>query len=98
MTRPRSAAEVTAETQYDPAPIMVHIDASDDFLTGAVVDLIHGVGAKVYANAFLSADVEAIASGNFDAYAALYDSGLDVVQTELPHYALTGLGRLSPTR
>jgi glycerophosphoryl diester phosphodiesterase len=98
MTRPESANEVATETQYDPAPIMVHIDAYDDFLTDEVIDLIHGVGAKVYANAFLAADVEALSSGNLEPYLALYGGGLDVAQTELPHYALTALGRLSPTR
>jgi hypothetical protein len=74
---------------------LVHIDAYESFLTSDVLGAIAGVGAKAYANAFLLADIEALGSGSIEGYVPMYDSGLDVVQTELPHLALTALGRLA---
>ncbi len=97
MTRPESADEVVEAVSYTPPPIMVHIDPFPTFLTEGVIDAIHGVDAKVYANAFLMADIEALTAGRFAAYVEMYDGGLDVVQTEFPHWALTGLGRLTPS-
>jgi hypothetical protein len=94
MTRPETAAEVAGALVYDPPPILVHIDATDSFL--AELDAIHGIGAKAYANAFLTADVEALGEGRFDGYAAMFEMGIGVVQTELPHYALMALGRVAP--
>ncbi|MBW2458175.1 MAG: glycerophosphodiester phosphodiesterase family protein [Deltaproteobacteria bacterium] len=98
MTRPESADEVAAALSYTPPPIMVHIDPFSDFLNEPVVEAIHSVGAKVYANAFLMADVQALTAGRFEAYVEMYDAGLDVVQTEFPHWALTGLGRQAPAQ
>ena len=94
--RPQEASEVAAEIAYDPAPIMVHIDYTDAFLADDIVDAIAGVGAKVFANAFVVADIEAVASGRYEAYVDMYDRGVDVVQTEVPHLALQGLGRIAP--
>jgi hypothetical protein len=94
MTRPEAPEEVPAHIDYQPPPILVHIDPWESFLTPEVLDAIHGVGAKAFANAFLAADVEALTSGRLAAYVEMYDSGLDVVQTEFPHWALTALGRL----
>ncbi|HZO13927.1 MAG TPA: glycerophosphodiester phosphodiesterase family protein [Polyangiaceae bacterium] len=92
MSRPETPAEVAGELAYEPPPILVHIDPTDAFL--AEVDAIHARGAKAYANAFLTADVEALGDGAIDGYRAMFEAGLDVVQTELPHYALMALGRL----
>ena len=94
MTRPQAPEEVASHIAYQPPPILVHIDPWESFLTPEVLDAIHGVGAKAFANAFLAADVEALTSGRLAAYVEMYDSGLDVVQTEFPHWALTALGRL----
>ncbi len=98
MTRPESPSEVAEAVQYSPPPIMVHIDPYASFLTAAVLETIHGVGAKVYANAFLVADIEALTDGRFEAYVEMFESGLDVVQTEFPHWALSALGRLTPAQ
>ena len=98
MTRPEAADEVAAALAYTPPPIMVHIDPFPSFLTEEVIGAIHAVDAKVYANAFLMADVEALTAGRFEAYAEMFDTGLDVVQTEFPHWALTGLDRLDPAQ
>jgi glycerophosphoryl diester phosphodiesterase len=97
MTRPESADEVAAAVAYVPPPVMVHVDPFPSFLAEAVIAAIHGVDAKVYANAFLAADVEALTAGRFEAYEEMFEAGLDVVQTEFPHWALTALGRLSPS-
>ncbi|MSP26844.1 MAG: glycerophosphodiester phosphodiesterase family protein [Myxococcales bacterium] len=94
MTRPQTASEVAGALAYEPAPILVHIDAYDSFLTSEVLAAIAAAGAKPYASSFLNADIEALGSGKLDGYLELYDRGLSVVQTELPHVLLLALGRL----
>jgi hypothetical protein len=96
MSRPDLPDEVAAEIDYDPPPVLVHVNPTEVFLTDPIVDSIHGVGAKIYANAFIDADVVAIGGGGFDRYLGLFDAGLDALQSEVPHYALVALGRLEP--
>ncbi|MBW2523156.1 MAG: glycerophosphodiester phosphodiesterase family protein [Deltaproteobacteria bacterium] len=96
MSRPQQASQVAEEILYDPPPVMVHVDVSDPFLASAIVDSIHGVGAKVFANGMATADIEARLGGRLEAYGELFDRGLDVQQVENPHLALVGLGRLDP--
>jgi glycerophosphoryl diester phosphodiesterase len=92
MSRPEVPAEVAMELDYDPPPILVHVDPTDGF--ASTFEAIAAAGAKPFANAFLHADLTAASGGGFDGYPAMFDSGLSVVQCELPHYALVGLGRL----
>ena len=96
MSRPKASTEVAAEIDYDPAPVLVHVDPTEPFLATPIVDAIHGVGAKVYANAFIDADVIALGGNGFDRYLGMFDDGLDAVQSEVAHYALVALGRLQP--
>lgn len=96
MTRPADATEVANKIDYDPTPIMVHIDPLDTFLTNEVVAQIHGVDAKAYANAFLVGDAAALASNDLSQYLQMFEDGLDVVQAEYPHWGLQALGRLEP--
>lgn len=96
MSRPRQPSEVADEVQYDPPPVMVHVDPTDAFLAPAVVEQIHGVGAKLFGNGMASADVAALLAGELEAYPELFDRGLDVLQVENPHLALVALGRLEP--
>jgi glycerophosphoryl diester phosphodiesterase len=96
MTRPQSADEVPAAVAILPAPIMVHIDPTAAFLADGVIDQIHGVGAKVYGNAFVAGDGVALGAGDLSGYLGLYDDGLEVVQSEYPHYLLQALGRVTP--
>lgn len=96
MSRPQEPSEVATEILYDPAPIMVHIDYTEGFLAGDVLASIHGVGAKAFANAFVVADLQAVSEARYEAYREMFDGGLDVLQTELPHLALHGMGRLAP--
>lgn len=94
MSRPGDASEVAAEIAYDPPPEMVHIDAISSFLTADVVDQIHGVDAKVFANGFILGDGPALGSGDFSGYLQLFEDGLDVIQAEFPHLGLEALGRI----
>ncbi len=94
MTRPGSAEEVPGAVDYAPAPIMVHIDPFNGFLTPDVVQQIHAAGAKAYANAFLVGDAAALASDDLEGYVGMFQDGLDVVQAEYPHWGLQALGRL----
>ena len=96
MSRPGRAEEVARELEYDPPPVIVHLDPTSSFLADEILDSIHAVGAKSFANAFVVADLLAVADGDLSGYSKMYDDGLDVVQTEYPHWALIGLGRLSP--
>ncbi len=96
MSRPKKPEEVAAEAAYDPPPIMVHIDYSEGFLSPEIIDAIHSVGAKVFANAFVVADLQAFAEEDLSGYSAMFEGGLDVIQTEFPHYALMSIGRLDP--
>lgn len=97
MSRPTNPSQVADEVLYDPPPVMVHIDRTSAFLDPAILDLIHGVGAKAFANAMSSADVEAMLAGRIEAYGEMFDEGVDVVQVEYPHLALLGLGRWEPS-
>lgn len=93
MTRPQSAQEVPAKLAYDPKPIMVHIDPTEDFLAPAVLDSIHAAGAKVFGNAFILGDPRAAITDDLGGYTELFGSGLDVLQAERPEWALMALGR-----
>ena len=92
MSRPDLPAEVEAELDYDPPPILVHVDPTEGFY--ATFEAVAAAGAKPFANAFLDADLIAAGGGGFDAYPAMFEPGLAVLQCELPYYALVGLGRL----
>jgi len=94
MTRPRAVEEVAAAIAYDPPPILVHVDVTDAFLAPAVRDAIHGVGAKVYGNAFANADALALVTDDASGYEETFARGVDVLQVEFPHWALMALGRL----
>jgi glycerophosphoryl diester phosphodiesterase len=96
MSRPEAPDEVPAAIAYAPPPILVHIDYTAGFLADEVLDPVRALPAKVYGNAFVVADIEAVSSGRLQAYQDMFDGGLDVVQTELPHLALVGIGRLQP--
>jgi len=96
MTRPQEAGEVTAELAYTPPPIIVHIDAVPTFWTDDIVSQIHAANAKVFANAFILGDGAALGLGDLSQYDQLFDGGIDVIQSEFPHYALQSLGRVSP--
>jgi glycerophosphoryl diester phosphodiesterase len=96
MSRPHYPSEVADAVLYDPPPVMVHVDATADFLAPEILELIHGVGAKAFANGMASADIEALLAGRLEAYGEMFDDGVDVLQVESPHLALVGLGRLSP--
>lgn len=96
MTRPQQASEVATELDYEPAPIMVHIDAVPAFWTDAVLVQIHSANAKVFANAFVLGDGAALGLADFGQYHQLFAGGIDVIQSEFPHYALQALGRLAP--
>jgi len=94
MSRPQEASQVADEVAYDPPPILVHIDVDDAFLADDVVGTIHGAGAKVYGNAFANADGEAALLGELDGYSMVFDRGVEVLQTQFPHWALMAIGRL----
>ncbi len=96
MSRPKEPDEVAGELLYDPPPIMVHVDATEAFLTPEIIDSIHSIDAKIFANGMLRADIEAIVAKRLEGYGEMFDEGLDVLQVEYPHLALTGLGRLEP--
>jgi glycerophosphoryl diester phosphodiesterase len=97
MTRPKAPDEVAGALAFTPGPILVHIDPTRTFLTDQVVGQIHAAGAKVYANGFVFGDGAALGSGDLSQYLQLFEDGLDVIQSEYPHYALQALGRLQPT-
>lgn len=96
MSRPSSLEAIDAEIAYDPPPILVHTDATDAYTAPAVVAKIHGVGAKLFQNAFTNADADAIFTQSLASYPKRFEAGVDVLQTEYPHFALTALGRLTP--
>ncbi|MDH5490661.1 MAG: glycerophosphodiester phosphodiesterase family protein [Myxococcales bacterium] len=94
MTRPRDASELAAALAYDPPARLVHIDATDAFLTPANLAAIDAIGAKVYANGF-AADALALLADDLSGYQSAYEPGLDVLQVEFPHWALLSHGRLA---
>lgn len=96
MSRPREPAEVAGAVAYDPPPVLVHIDVSDEFLAPVIVDQLRAVGARIYANAFVLADPQAALSADLSGYQEIEARGIDVLQSEFPHWALMGLGRLEP--
>lgn len=81
---------------YDPLPILIEVDASEDWLAPEVLDRIHAMNAKAFTNAFTNADVAAILNQDASLYPVLFDKGLDVLQSEFPHFALMGIERAEP--
>lgn len=75
-------------------PIIVEVDPGETWLNPTVRAKINGKGAKVFTNAFVVADVKALGSDDLSGYVAMYESGVDILQTEFPHWALWSLGRL----
>ena len=98
MSRPQAPDEVPAEVDYDPPPIMVHIDPTEAFTAPAVLARIHAVGAKVYANGFVLGDARASLADDLEGYAEVFGLGVQVMQVENPHWALLGQGRLEVPR
>lgn len=96
MTRPHRPSEVQAALDYDPAPVMVHIDPTEAFTATAVLDQIHGVGAKVYASGFVLGDAQAAFADDLEGYRKVWGLGIEVQQVENPHWALMALSRLKP--
>lgn len=95
MVRVTEMAHLDRVEAYDPPPILVEIDASQQWLDAGVLDRIHGTGAKAFTNAFYSADLVAF-GGDYSLYGEMFDKDLQVLQTEFPHWALYGIGRASP--
>lgn len=93
MTRPRRAEEIADNLAFDPKPVLVHIDPTEDFLAPAALQAIRQAGAKVFGNGFILGDPRAALTDDLGGYTELYDSGLDVLQVERPEWALIALGR-----
>jgi len=96
MVRIQSVDDITRAEAYDPPPILLEIDQSPSFTDPATLARIHAIPAKVFSNAFVSADAAALIAGDLSGYPLGYELGIDVMQTEFPHFALYVLGRLSP--
>ena len=75
---------------YDPAPVVVHIDGS--FQGDETIEMIHSFPAKVLIDMW-GADAQAAVLRDFSAYAAAYERGIDIQQSELPFCALWSVGR-----
>ncbi len=97
MVRVKSLDDITRAEAYDPPPILLEIDQSPSFTDPATLARIHAIPAKVFSNAFVSADAAALLAGDLSGYPVGYELGIDVMQTEFPHFALYALGRLSPS-
>lgn len=93
--RVKDMADLDRVEGYDPPPIVVEIDASQEWTARAVLARIRALGAKPFTNAFYTADIGA-ALGDVSLYEPIYDKGVDVIQTEFPHLALFALGRAEP--
>jgi glycerophosphoryl diester phosphodiesterase len=94
MSRARGPGDVAEALDFDPPPLMVHIDPNQSFLVPEVMGPIRAAGAKVFGNAFLLGDAEAAFAGSLEGYLRAHALGLDVVQAENPHWHLAALGRL----
>lgn len=94
--RLESLDEVPLIAALDPPPIFVEIDdaaslRSDPALRAA----LDAGGTKLFTNVFTTADVQA-ALGDLTGYDAALDRGYAMIQVELIHLALIGMGRLAP--
>ncbi len=93
MTRPQQPDEIPENLAFDPKPIMVHIDPTEDFLAPEALGAIRAAGAKVFANAFILGDPRAALTDDLGGYTELFEGGIDVLQAEHPEWVLITLGR-----
>ncbi len=94
--RMQSLEELEILAELDPPPILLEIDNDDELLNDPELRaLVEARGIKVFTNVFVTADVLA-ALDDLSGYQAELDRGFDMIQTELPHLALFGLGRIAP--
>ncbi len=95
MVRVKSLEDLALAEAYDPPPHLVEIDPGPPFTDPDVLARIHALEALAFTNAFFGADAVALITGDLSQYAAGYEGGVDVQQTEFPHLALYALGRIS---
>jgi hypothetical protein len=98
MVRVKSLADLAIAEAYEPPPLLVEIDQQPPFTDDDTLARIHAIPAKVFSNIFISADATAALTGDLSQYPVGYAAGLDVLQTEFPHFALYALGRVTPTQ
>jgi glycerophosphoryl diester phosphodiesterase len=82
---------------FDPPPILIEIDDSEELRSDPrLVAFLEETGGKVFTNVFTSADLLVVLDGDVAVYHDAFERGFDMVQSELPHLALWGLGRIEP--
>lgn len=92
--RLESLDEVPLVAALDPPPIFVEIDDAEALRTDPDLRAaLDAGGIKLFTNVFTTADVSAVL-GDLGGYDAALDRGYDMIQVELIHLALIGMGRI----
>ncbi|NUO53874.1 MAG: glycerophosphodiester phosphodiesterase family protein, partial [Polyangiaceae bacterium] len=73
MVRIQSLDDITRAEAYDPPPILLEVDQSPTFTDPATLARIHAIPAKVFSNAFVSADAAALIAGDLSGYPLGYE-------------------------
>jgi hypothetical protein len=74
---------------------MVRVSPTSSLLEPEVMSMIHDAGAKTSVNMMWNAD-PAAERGDVEAHLDVYAGGIDVIQTDWPHWVLMALDRLPP--
>lgn len=92
MIRVGDEAELKSELEHFAAhpPVIVEIHSGASAQTMA--PLIHAAGHRMLMDAFVT-DLAAVVSNDFTLYKDVFESGVDIVQTDRPELAIKSLGR-----
>jgi hypothetical protein len=92
MIRVSDQAELDAELSTFAAHPPVIVELNDGASAASLGPAVHAAGHRVFANAF-GTDVAAGLSGNASLYAPIFESGVDIIQTDRPDLVLEYLDR-----
>ncbi len=92
MIRVADEAELNSELEHFAAHPPVIVEIHDGAGAQTMAPLIHAAGHRMLMDAFIT-DLAVSVSNDFTLYKDVFESGVDIVQTDRPELAIKSLGR-----